>query len=270
MAPHRYRIRSTVIHASAALLAAALCTFGDARVGNAQTWVDGRVSGPFVCSSEFSLAPWEGLLGELAQLQDDLVRCLGIPPAREPIRLYLFRNKQSYDRFLKQHLPGIPYRRALYIKSRGPGAVYAYRSREFVTDVRHECTHALLHAVMPVVPLWLDEGLAEYFEVSPHEQAFDNPHLGSLRWNLRFGMVPQLEKLEKMNNLSEMGRAEYRDAWAWVHFMLHGPGEARAELVGYIADIRANAPPGLLSGRLNRRLHSPYQELANHFKHWRR
>ncbi len=270
MIPHRHPIRSVGIHASAALFAVVLCTFGDVSVGNAQTWVDRRVSGPFVCQSEFPLTAWEGLLEELTQLQDDLVRCLGVPPAREPIRLYFFRSKRSYARFLKQHFPGIPYRRALYIKGQGPGEVYTYRSQEFVTDVRHECTHALLHAVMPVVPLWLDEGLAEYFEVSSDDQAFDNPHLAGLRWNLWFGMLPHLESLEKMDDLSEMGGPEYRDAWAWVHFMLHGPKEAHAELVGYIADIRANAPPERLSRRLNRRLRSPYRDLANHFKHWKR
>ena len=242
------------------------------RAGNclAQQWVDARVSGPFVCRAEFPLKGLEGLLEELAQLQDDLVRALGIPPVREPIELYLFRDKQSYSRYLKLHVPNVPYRRALYVKNQGPGMVLAYRSRELDIDLRHECTHALLHAVLPVVPLWLDEGLAEYFEVPPQERAFDNPHLGGLRWNLRLGIVPKLEGLEKKGDLSEMGRAEYRSSWAWVHFMLHGPEEARDELVRFLWDIRMSTPPGLLSQRLQRRIPATQRGLTAHFKSWKR
>ena len=35
------------------------------------------------------------------------------------------------------------------------------------TDLRHELTHALLHGVLKDVPLWLDEGLAGFFELPP-------------------------------------------------------------------------------------------------------
>ena len=51
------------------------------------------------------------------------------------------------------------------MKGRGPGKVFAYKSKALPVDVRHEGTHGLLHAALPMVPLWLDEGLAEYFEV---------------------------------------------------------------------------------------------------------
>ncbi|GIT30210.1 MAG: hypothetical protein Ct9H300mP1_22560 [Planctomycetaceae bacterium] len=35
----------------------------------------------------------------------------------------------------------------------------------FPEDLRHEFTHGVLHSSLKRVPLWLDEGLAEYFEV---------------------------------------------------------------------------------------------------------
>jgi len=236
----------------------------------AQSWNDQKVFGPFVCRAEFSLSGMESLMGELVQIQSDLVRSLGIPPSQELIHLYLFRDKNSYSRFLEQHFPKVPYRRALYLKGRGAGMVFAYRNREFEIDLRHECTHALLHASLPVVPLWLDEGLAEYFEVPARQRAFDNPHLGSLKWNLWFGGVPRLEKLEGLGSLGEMRQSEYRASWAWVHFMLHGSTTAHNELVAFLSDIRAHSPPGLLSQRLRRRLPDIEQRFAAHFKTWRR
>ena len=148
--------------------------------------------------------------------------------------------------------------------------VFAYRSRQFSVDIRHECTHALLHTTLPMVPLWLDEGLAEYFEVAPGDRAFNNPHLPGVRWAARLGVVSRLESLEKKGDLSKMGGSEYRNAWAWVHFMLHGPKEAHDELVRFLADIQVHTPPGLLSERLKRRLPDLKRRFAAHFRSWKR
>lgn len=238
------------------------------RETSAAEWTDTRIAGPFVCYADFSLTGMEGLFADLAQLQSDLVRSLGIPPAQERIELYLFRDQSSYRAYLSHHLPQIPYRRALYVKLRGPGMVFAYRSRELDIDLRHECTHALLHAVLPMVPLWLDEGLAEYFEVTATQRAFDNPHFSSVRWAVRFGLPPKLANLENKSNLTEMGNSEYRGAWAWVHFMLHGSPEAHDELVRFLEDIQAGTPPGHLSQRLPRRSPNLSQQFSEHFKQW--
>ena len=164
----------------------------------------------------------------------------------------------------------MPYRRALFVEQGGQQGVYVYRHDELEIDVRHECTHALLHASLPVVPLWLDEGLAEYFEVPPDKRAFDHPHFRSLRWNMRLGMVRDVESLELPKDLSEMGAFEYRFAWAWVHFMLHGPEAAHATLVNYLADVRRGAPTEPFSARVARSMPDAPDRMAQHFKHWRR
>ena len=135
------------------------------RAAGAADWADERVSGPFVCRADFRLDEYDGLFVELAQLQIDLSHALGVEPAREPVELYLFQTEQAYRTFLQVRLPQVPYRRALFVKGRGPGKVFAYKSKALPVDVRHEGTHGLLHAALPMVPLWLDEGLAEYFEV---------------------------------------------------------------------------------------------------------
>jgi hypothetical protein len=67
-----------------------------------------------------------------------------------------------------------------------------------------------------------------------------------------------------------MDRGDYRWAWAWVHFMLHGSPEAAEELVQFVADIRAGRNAGLLSQRLRRRLGDPNEVLAAHLKNWSR
>jgi hypothetical protein len=146
--------------------------------------------------------------------------------------------------------------------------VYAYRNGDFDIDLRHETTHALLHAALPMVPLWLDEGLAEYFEVPEADRAAGNPHFKALKWNLRLGMIPKLETLESKSAVSDMGRTEYRYSWAWVHFMLHGPSEAHEELISYVAGLRTGLHQDVLSVRLKRRMPDVEQRFVQHFRNW--
>jgi hypothetical protein len=208
------------------------------------------------------------MLSELARLQGDLVRSLGIQPARETIHLFLFHRESIYRGYIQQYFPEVPYRRALFIKDRGPGMVFAFVNREFAVDLRHESAHALMHAALPLVPLWLDEGLAEYFEVSAAQRLHHHPHLTKVRWGVRFGSIPRLERLEQIRDLDQMGQKEYQQAWAWVHFMLNGSGEAREELTNYLADIQAHSPPGILSRRLRMRIPDLEQRFSRHFKTW--
>ena len=233
------------------------------------TWPDERMAGAFYCHADFQLNEFESLWREMSELQRDLTIKLRVPPATEPIHLFLFSAKQTYSDYLGLHFPKVPYRRALYIKDRGPGMVFAYLSDGFETDVRHESTHALLHATLAVVPLWLDEGLAEYFEISRDQRATASPHLTRIRWSARFAQVPNLEKLESIADLADMGVDQYRGAWAWVHFMLHGPAEAHDELLSYLAAIEARTPPGVLSQRLQRRMPDLKERFLDHFRNWK-
>jgi hypothetical protein len=233
-----------------------------------ERWPDERALGPVTFHADYSLADFERLLADTARLKRDLTATLGIRPAEEPIHVYLFARQATYRAYMTRYFPKVPYRRALFIKGTGPGMVFAYRSNELDVDVRHESTHAFLHAALPMVPLWLDEGLAEYFETTPDDRAHGSPHLAAVKLNARLGLAPSLAKLEKVADPAQMGRGEYRDAWAWAHFMLHGPPEAKDELTRFLGDIQARTPPGSLSARLRRRLGDPERLFVEHFRGW--
>ena len=239
-------------------------------VSAAERWVDTRQVGPFVCQASFPLAEGESVLAELKGLESELIRTLGIDPAREPIYIYLFSNEMAHWAYVAKHFPGVPWRRALFVREGGLAGVYAYRHKQLDVDLRHECTHAVLHASLPYVPLWLDEGLAKYFEVPEDQRAFDHPYFGDLRWNLRVGMIQNIDALESRREITDMGASEYRDAWAWVHFMFHGPTGGHAALVQYLADVRRGAMAGRLSERLAGSVPDPPAQMVEHFKHWRR
>ncbi len=248
----------------------ALCMLLLTVCGPAQAadWIETRQAGDFHLRANFALDAYPNLVSELAQLDHDLTATLQVPTRREPVHLLLFENEVSYRQYVNFYFPGAPVRRALYIKGAQPGWVMAYVNRQFEVDVRHEGTHALLHSRLPMVPLWLDEGLAEYYEVPAEDRESRHPHHSSVRWGARIYKVPSLERLERMGDVRDMGDSEYRSAWAWVHFMLHGPPAARAVLIAYLADLRNNTPPGQLSARLDAAVPHLKSEFLKHFRGW--
>ena len=232
----------------------------------ASKWPDQRRIGPLVCHADFSLDPYISFFQDVANLQEDLLEQLGVGMPQEMIHLYLFSKKSSYRQYIQQHFPNVPDRRALFIKGHGPGMVFAYASGDFETDLRHECTHALLHASLVMVPLWLDEGLAEYFEVPAAKRVDGSPHKAAMRRNLFLGRYASLAELEFLSDVKDMSGKDYRHAWGWVHFMLNGPPEARQELQQFLSDIKNQVPPGNLSQRLNSRIPDLDRSFKRHFR----
>jgi hypothetical protein len=210
----------------------------------------------YVFYSDFELDRRLPLFGELARLRDQVYKELELPAANTVVHVYLFKDQVSYERFMKVRYPKLPNRRAFFVaQPRGVRGVedllvYTYWGSRIQEDLRHELTHALLHSVMRDVPLWLDEGLAEYYEVPPGWKGVNYQHLDRLRRNGGAAFGPDLERLERLDQVAQMAPAEYREAWAWVHFMLHSSPATRKVLVGYLKDLRTSATPGNLRPRL--------------------
>jgi hypothetical protein len=235
-------------------------------------WTDARQIGPFNIQATFPLAKYEKLFNELPDLQRELVRTLGIRPASTPIYVYLFSDEEQYRAYVQRHFPQVPYRPALFVLENGQPGVYTFEKIDLDIDLRHECTHAMLHASLPVVPLWLDEGIAKYFEVPAAQRAFDHPYFDDpkWKWTLRLGMVRSIESLEQRDDLVEMDAADYRYSWAWVHFMMHGPEAAHQVLVNYLACHEQSTPPGKFSVHLAEAVPNASDKLIRHFKHWQK
>ena len=192
--------------------------------------------GMVVVQANFPLTEIVAILEEINMLQHDLKCYIGIPAPKEKIDLCLFKDEASYLEFLKESFPKAPRdRRALYIKlDNKPGTLLVQKSKNFEIDLRHEMTHAIIHASIATVPIWLDEGLAKYFELPPHERAAGGQYMTQIRWNVRLGNVPALVRLTKLETIDDMGAKEYRDSWAWTHFLIHRSPETHQLLASYL------------------------------------
>lgn len=241
-----------------------------ARAATAEpVWIDQRQVGPFIFRATFPLGDRLMADANLAALQVELRRLLALGPCREPIEVLLMKDRRQHKRVIAGRHPDAPYRRALFYKQDGRSLIYAYRHKELAVDLRHEGTHALLHADLPMVPLWLDEGLAEYFEVRPGDRPRGGPgRLEAVLKDARRGRLRPLKELEVKHDLAELTDDDYRDAWAWTHFLLHGPAAATAQLWAFLTALRRWEPPGLMSRRLEGVLASPESAFIAHFRQW--
>jgi len=145
----------------------------------------------------------------------------------------------------------LPPRRAFFLAQGPRRVVYTFLGERLEEDLRHEATHALLHVVMSEIPLWLDEGLAEYFEGPDEQGGVNHEHVSRLPQDRAEGWKPDLARLEALKDVRQMSPRDYRESWAWVHYLLNGPPAGKAVLLAYFADLRAAKPSAALSERLS-------------------
>ncbi|QDV22464.1 hypothetical protein Q31a_07490 [Aureliella helgolandensis] len=231
----------------------------------ARNWpVELRV-GQFKIHADFELTEREGLAAELQHLTADVSGLLSIELSQAPVHVVLFATAAEYRRYMENYFPSLPTRRALFVQDRGPGMLFTYWHPQVATDLRHEVTHALVNAHASSLPLWFDEGLAEYFEVERDRRFQGNPYLPQILERSKAGYVPALEQLESVDDIARFDNSQYRDSWSWVHFMLHRSPQTRQLLTRYLTTQRSGESQLSLSRQLRQFMADPEREYSEHF-----
>ncbi|WP_437187975.1 DUF1570 domain-containing protein [Planctomicrobium sp. SH668] len=236
-----------------------MCVIAFAILGGGLFWATSRGNahsnervGAFRIRSEVPLGKELGqsLLLSMAQLRCDVEQTLGLTGPVAPIQVNLFQSKETYLEFLQEKIPAAVNRTALFVGGTDSPQIYVTHHQGYEIDIRHECTHAVLHQSLPHIPLWLDEGLAEYFEVPEELREYGNPYLEEFRSQGRECKISSIRKLEELIDVDQMHRDDYRDSWAWVHFLLHGRHPGRTELLRYLDSLKAGENSESLSDQL--------------------
>ena len=204
----------------------------------------------FTCESEFRLNDPDALGRELTSVRSEVEDATGLELPGTPVGLTLFSTRRRYVTFVSLETADARRQRGVFISRNGEPHVYSFQQAKLESTLRHESTHALLHSALPYVPLWLDEGLASYFEVTASRQGSRDPKLDKLRWSLRIGWRPELATLESRSHAAELDAGDYRHAWGWVHFLLNESEESRSLLRRYLQNIANGEPPQAMSAFL--------------------
>jgi hypothetical protein len=212
-------------------------------------------TGPFLVYSSTPIPADSPAIRCLRSLETDLGSRLNYHarPDEEPVELYVLNDRNAYTHFLKFYYPELPPRRAFFLAQGERRVVYTYLSDRLEEDLRHEATHALVRGCYGDLPLWLDEGLAEYFESRTDTVDVQDEHMAKLPEDLKKGWTPDLPRLESLTDIHEMTPRDYRESWAWVHLMLGDSPQGKSLLIDY-----------LNQGRKGLRTKPLYQILAAH------
>ena len=220
--------------------------------------------------SDFDLPRQHRLLDEVTALRGDLSALLGMPAGDEPIHVYLFESSDTYTDFALKYFPHTPPRRAFFLETDTRLNVYAQWGDSVAEDLRHETTHGYLHAAVRNVPLWLDEGIAEFFEVPRGRQGRNVPHIELLAARHNAGQwSPDLPRLEQLGAADAMTQQDYAESWLWVHCLLESSPERQGALKRYFADLRRDGSTAPLSLRLREVDSSPHRSLVEHLERLR-
>lgn len=214
-----------------------------------------------ILHSDVKLDSDDPLIDELKELREQIAQTLELEVGEKQVDVFLFEDEISYQKFLANHYPGLPPRRAYFVGTSSKLAIYTVWTDRIREDLRHEFTHGVLHAALPVVPLWVDEGFAEYFELPTAAGIPREDYLNELSRLLHNGWKPNLKRLEQLETVGEMQRLDYAESWAWVHWMLHNNPQTRRSLLEYLHHPEQGAAIPL-SKRLAKIIPSPEQSLT--------
>ena len=209
-------------------------------------------TGPYVICTNDKLEADAPVVRQLQSLEFQVRETLGlrVDPGENPVEVYILDDRKSFEHFLTFYYPDLPHRRAFFLANGNQRVVYTFFSDRLIEDVRHEATHALLHVAVGDIPLWLDEGLAEYFEGTADQRGLNAEHVGRLPGDLAAGWKPDLARLESLRSVRQMAPRDYRESWAWVHYLLNDGRPQKAALLAYLSDLRNSSDAKPISARL--------------------
>lgn len=191
----------------------------------AQEWQSEYAYGPFEIYLNVDINLVRKTLEQIADLDRELSARFSLPPCQEKIKLYIFADVKTYTAYIQKEYPGAPMRRALFAMEKDkPGQIFTFLHEEFAVDLRHEGTHALLHSKIGRLPIWIDEGLAEYFEAPKEQRVYKEPYFSQIKRNVSYNLlapVPDLKKLENIKKMGDFLEIHYRNSWSWMNFMIN-------------------------------------------------
>ena len=201
-----------------------------------------------VVSSDVNLDSHEDLLQRLVELRNQMSADLNLKASDEPVYVYLFKHDEEFKAYSSSRYPQLKGRRAFFVEDSQGLSVYTGWGERVEEDLRHEVAHGYLHSVLPNASLWLDEGIAEYFEVEPDSAGLNWQHVKLLvETRAKDEWTPNLARLEQLRDAARMRQLDYAEAWLWIHFFLNTSEDRRGLLRSYLRNLQEGLRPPALS-----------------------
>jgi hypothetical protein len=166
--------------------------------------------------------------------------------------VFLFRSGATFRDYLPRYQGRPEEDTGLYQPSPGAGYLLLQDAPDPDLDpvALHEATHAIVHAAIPHVPLWLDEGLAQYFstlKVDDDDARVGEPAPEWLAWLHGHARLPLADLLAMDATSPDYHEGErrltvYAQSWLLVHMLLTESVAGQARFNRYLAALRRGEP----------------------------
>ena len=193
-----------------------------------------------------------------------------------PTTLFAFRNAESYAPFKTRADRGRARTLGQFIRALDGNYLTLDASASSAGSyavLYHEYVHFLVTHNFPKVPLWFNEGLAEYystFEIEEGKVVLGLPVERHLRWlesESDFSLDELIEAdsaTAAAHDADEVGRF-YAMSWLLVHYLLSGGDEEIDSMVDYFLRLREGEDPSrAFEGAFDRHLSSMAGELRTY------
>jgi tetratricopeptide (TPR) repeat protein len=195
-----------------------------------------------------------------------------------PTTVFLFKSQSSFKPFKPQYKGKTKEDVAGYFLAGQDGNYIALSSELGGGNphevIFHEYEHFVTRNNMPNAPVWLDEGLAEFFSTFTTSDDDKKATLGGPIarhvFTLREGSLLPLSTLLKVNRKSphynESGKAGifYAESWALVHYlMLQNGGKRQSQLTKFIGGLSEGIP---LEENFRQSFQADYKTIENELR----
>ncbi len=258
--PHALRV---AIPIAVLLLALGLPALG--LPGPKEEWITVRTAS-FTLFSNAGEAKTRGIGADLERLRDALSQLSPGLTLNSPVPTYIFvfRDAASFQPYERTY-NGRPLASDGYFLSRQLANYVAINGNQHGDErmiIYHEYLHYVMHNNYATLPLWLHEGLAEYystfqtgtFRTGKDEALIGLPIPEHVLWLRQHSPIPLAtlfavdEHSPEYNESSRRG-GFYAESWALVHYLISGSPERRRQAAEYLRLAQAGIPPDQLFAR---------------------
>jgi cytochrome c-type biogenesis protein CcmH/NrfG len=190
-----------------------------------------------------------------------------------PTRVFIFGDRRSFDQYCQAAIGRFDNLSGVFLSDRdGNHVLIAGSSKGVDRVVYHELTHYFLrNTVSSQVPLWFNEGLAEFystFSASRDAVAVGLPVAEHLAWLHQQPLIPLKELFSITHDSKEYHEGNrqgvfYAESWALVHYLMIGNPARRDQLGTYVGLVASGKS---IDDAFHAAFHTSYDDLERELR----
>ena len=155
---------------------------------------------------------------------------------RVVLNLVVYKQRDEYEDYVGGFAPKSTQTQGLYSHKNISATIHFKNDMQAIRTSIHESVHALSHALIGATPRWLNEGMAEYFELISGSSDLPtvnyNSHWVGRDMQLRYASFDfwQLASMESIwvEGTKREKLTLYANAWHWIYFFMSSDSGIRA------------------------------------------